>query len=498
MTTHNEKKLKILIVASEVIPFAKTGGLADVAGALPKALLHKNPHLEVAVVMPKYRTIPDGKWSLKTRISGLAVPMGMGEVYCDVLEGSTANGRAKVYFIQNHRYFDRDQLYGTSEGDFGDNAERFAFFSKAVLEMLQAIDWIPDILHCNDWQTGLVPLYLKKFYKGNPELKGKYAGVRTLFTIHNLAYQGLFPKWVLPMTGIGWEEFRADRLEFYDQVNYLKSGLVYSDALSTVSDAYAHEIQTPELGNGLDGVLRDRGEDLYGIVNGVDYEDWDPATDKDIPQQYSAHTVEKKEASKKLLLSGQNLPYQEAVPVFGIVSRLSDQKGLDLLAEIIEPFLSMDVRFVVLGTGDQRYHYLLEGMRSRFPDKLGVNFKFDNRLAKLIYAGSDFFLMPSRFEPCGLGQLISLKFGTIPVVRKTGGLADTIEDMSSDGKRGTGFVFENYKSAELLTVLRRAVETFGQPKIWKPLVQRAMTQDFSWDASAEKYLELYRLILGKP
>jgi len=498
MTTHGHKKLRILIVASEVIPYAKTGGLADVAGALPKALLHQEPHTEVAVVMPKYGTIPDGKWGLKTRLTGLAVPMGMGEVYCDVLEGSTANGKAKVYFIHNSRYFDRDELYGTAEGDFGDNAERFAFFSRAVLEMLHRLDWFPDIIHCNDWQTGLIPLYLKKFYRDDPKLKGKYSGVRTLFTIHNLAYQGLFPKWVLPMTGIGWEDFGSNGLEFYDQVNYLKAGLVFSDALSTVSETYANEIQEPEMGNGLDGVLQDRGDDLYGIVNGVDYEDWDPATDKDIPARYTAATVVRKEESKKLLLTGQNLPYQEGVPVFGIVSRLSDQKGLDLISEIIEPFLSMDVRFVVLGTGDQRYHYLLEGMRTRFAHKLGVNFKFDNRLAKLIYAGSDLFLMPSRFEPCGLGQLISMKFGTIPIVRKTGGLADTIEDLSPDGKKGTGFMFEDYSGAELLGALKRAVDAFHQPKVWKAMVQRAMAQDFSWDASAKKYLELYHLILNKP
>lgn len=498
MPTRSHRKLKVLIAASEVIPFAKTGGLADVAGALPKALIHQDPHVEVAVVMPKYQCIPDGRWGLKTRISQLAVPMGMGEVYADVLEGSTANGRVKVWFIHHPRYFDRDQLYGTAEGDYGDNAERFAFFSKALLEMTLRLDWIPDVIHCNDWQTGLVPLYLRRFYRDNPALSGRYAATRTLFTIHNLQYQGLFPKWVLPMTGIGWEDFHAKGLEFYDQVNYLKAGLVYADVLSTVSEAYAREIQTPEMGNGLDGVLIDRADDLYGIVNGVDYEDWDPATDKDIPARYSPRTIELKEESKKLLLSGQNLPYQEGVPVFGIVTRLSDQKGLDLLADIIEPFLSMEVRFVVLGTGDQRYHYLLEGMRSRFPQKLGVNFKFDNRLAKLIYAGSDAFIMPSRFEPCGLGQLISLKYGTIPVVRKTGGLADTIQDLSEDGKSGTGFVFTDYNGQALLGALKRAVDAFHQPKIWKPLVQRAMAEDFSWDASARKYLELYRLLLEKP
>ncbi len=498
MPNHNRKKLKVLIVASEALPFAKTGGLADVAGALPKALLHQDPHVEVALAMPKYQCIPEGKWGLKTRLSRLAVPMGMGEVYGDVLEGSTANGRAKAWFIHNPRYFDRDQLYGTSEGDYGDNAERFAFFSKAVLEMLLKTGWIPDIIHCNDWQTGLLPLYLRRFYRDNEVLRDRFGHVRTLFTIHNLAYQGLFPKWVLPMTGIGWEDFHANGLEFYDQVNYLKSGLVYSDALSTVSDAYAHEIQTPEMGNGMNGVLSDRGDDLYGIVNGLDYEEWDPATDKDIPARYTIHTIPKKEESKKLLLTGQGLPYREGVPVFGIVSRLSDQKGLDLIAEIIEPFLSMDVRFVVLGTGDQRYHYMLEGMRSRFPDKLGVNLKFDNRLAKLIYAGSDVFVMPSRFEPCGLGQLIALKYGTVPVVRKTGGLADTIEDLSADGKTGNGFVFEEYSGSALLGTLRRAAEAYGQPKVWKALVQRGMSGDFSWDASARKYLELYRVILEKP
>jgi starch synthase len=481
-------KLKILFVASEVEPFAKTGGLADVVGSLPIALMKLG--CEVAVVLPKYKAISREKYKLRVEVKGMQVPMGMGEVDANVLSTRLGNSHGMVYLIEADRYFDRDGFYGTPEGDYHDNAERFAFFSRAVMEMMKSLHWYPDILHLNDWQTGLVAPYLETLYRSQPH----FEHTRSLFTIHNMAYQGTFPKYMLPMTGLSWDEFSPNKLEFYDQVNYLKAGLIYSTALNTVSPTYAKEIQTDEFGYGLQGVLRDRSESLFGILNGIDYGEWNPATDKEIPAQYTPKNIDHKQSAKKQLLKEIGLKFQERTPVIGLVSRLVDQKGLDLIAGIVSEMLAGGAQFVIQGLGDPRYHALFREMRDQFPDKISLNLKYDNRLAKLIYAGSDLFLMPSRFEPCGLGQLIAMKYGTVPIVRKTGGLADTVANLSLDGKKGTGFVFENYHTEELLAAVRRALETFHQPKIWKSLVERGMQQDFSWDASAQKYLELYRRI----
>jgi starch synthase len=485
------EKRRILLVSSEVVPYAKTGGLADVAGSLPRALMKLG--CEVAVALPRYKSISPEKYKLTPLVKGMAVPMGMGEMNADILSTRLGETHGTVYFIQNDRYFDRDGFYGTPEGDYHDNAERFAFFSRAVLEMLKALNWYPEIIHLNDWQTGLIAAYLKTLYRSKPP----YDSIRTLFTIHNMAYQGLFPKYVLPMTGIGWEEFQHEKMEFYDQVNYLKTGLVYSNAVNTVSPRYAQEIQTDEFGHGLQGVLTTRSSDLSGILNGIDYDDWNPATDKEIPAQYTVKNHEKKAESKKKLLQEEGLEYNPKTPVVGLVSRLTDQKGLDLISDIIQDFLALDVQFVVLGTGEPRYEAMFESLKQRFPTKLAFLPKFDPRLSKLVYAGSDMFLMPSRFEPCGLGQMIAMKYGTIPMVRKTGGLADTVENLSPDGKKGTGFVFDQYEASELLFVIKRAVEAFHQPKLWNDLVQRAMKQDLSWDSSARRYLELYGKILKK-
>ena len=484
-------KLKVLLVASEAVPFAKTGGLADVVGSLPGALMKLG--CEVAIVLPKYKSISPEKFKLKLEVKGMNVPMGMGDMAADILSTRLGSTPGTAYFIQNDRYFDREGFYGALEGDYHDNAERFAFFSRAVFEMLKSLRWYPDILHLNDWQTGLAAVYLKTLYKSDPH----FASIRSLFTIHNMAYQGLFPKYILPMTGIGWEEFQHDKLEFYDQINYLKAGLVYADALNTVSPSYAQEIKTEEFGHGLQGVLGSRASSLHGILNGIDYDEWNPATDKEIPAQYTLKNYDKKEASKKKLTEELKLPFKPNVPVVGLVSRLVDQKGLDLISEVIEGFLEMDVQFVVLGTGESRYHELFEGLRQRYPSKFAAVLKFDGLLSKLVYAGSDIFLMPSRFEPCGLGQMIAMKYGTIPIVRRTGGLADTVENLSLDGRKGTGFTFDQYRPQELLFVIRRAIEAFHQPKLWKELVQRAMKQDFSWDVSAGKYMELYGKMLEK-
>jgi len=482
-------KPRILMVSSEAVPFAKTGGLADVAGSLPGALTKIG--CEVALCLPRYRGISPEKFKLQWEAKDVRVPMGMGDMSADILSTRFGEGHVKAYFIQNTMYFDRDGLYGTEAGDFQDNAERFAFFCRATLEMLKTLNWQPHLIHLNDWQTGLIPVYLKTLYQTQPF----YEKMRSLFTIHNIAYQGVFPKYVLPMTGIGWEEFVPEKLEFYDQVNYLKAALIYSDGLNTVSQRYAQEIQTEEYGHGLQGVLKARAKDLQGIVNGLNYGEWNPATDKEIPAHYTVKNHENKAECKKKLLQEQGLPFNPKNPVVGLVSRLTDQKGLDLIAEVVQDLLGLEVQLVVLGTGEPKYHDLLKSLQEKYPRQMAVQLKFDHRLAKLIYAGSDLFLMPSRFEPCGLSQLISLRYGAIPVVRKTGGLADTVENLSPDGKKGTGFVFDNYAADELLFTLRRAVEAFHQPKLWKDLVQRAMKQDYSWDVSARKYLELYEDIL---
>jgi starch synthase len=476
-------KIKILFVASEVVPYAKTGGLADVAGALPKALAELE--CEVAIVMPKYQSISDSKYRLSPLISQMWVPMGMGDVDASVFQSFIGNDQVPVYFIQNNHYFDRDQLYGTSDGDYQDNAERFAFFSRSIFSLMKELNWYPDILHLNDWQTGLVAAYQKNFYRQDAH----FSKMKTLFTIHNLAYQGLYPKYFLPMTGLGWEEFTADRIEYYDQISYLKAGLVYSDCLTTVSPTYADEIQTDEMGSGLQGVLRSRTKNLFGILNGIDQDEWDPAIDSSFP--YTVKNLKNKQEAKRKLLAEQGLRYDPQTPIFGLISRLTNQKGLDLIFDILEPFLSMDIQLIILGTGDVRYHQMLEDFKNRFPEKIGLNLKFDNRLAQLIYAGSDIFLMPSRFEPCGLGQMIAMRYGTIPLVRKTGGLADTVKNFSPNAKESNGFVFENYSGPDLLSCTKKAVEAFHQPKLWKFLIQNAMKCDFSWKNSAKEYLKLY-------
>jgi starch synthase len=483
-------KRRVLFVTPEAAPFAQTGGLGDVAGSLPAALAKLG--CEVAVVLPRYKCVSYEKYKLEMEVRNMPVPMGMGELSADVLSARLSDTHGKVFFIQNDRYFDRDGLYGTPDGDFQDNAGRFAFFSRAVLEMLKAINWYPQILHLNDWQTGLTAAYLKTLYAQIPP----YPSIRSLFTIHNMAYQGLFPKYILPMTGIGWEEFTQEKLEFYDQVNYLKAGLVYSDAINTVSENYSKEIQMGEFGHGLQGVLRARSSVLSGIVNGIDTGEWNPATDKELPTPFTLKSHDKKAMTKKKLTEEFGLEYKPATPVVGLFSPLTGQKGLDLISEIIESVLNMDVQMIVLGMGEVRYHTFFERLKAKFPDKLAVVFKFDRQLAKLIYAGSDIFLMPSRLEPSGWGQMIAMKYGTIPLVRKTGGLADTVENLSEDGRKGTGFVFENYRSDELLSAMKRAMEAFRQPKLWSDLIQRAMKQDFSWHATARKYLELYDRILA--
>jgi starch synthase len=480
-----EQKLKILIASPEVAPFAKTGGLADVAGALPKAL-ERLGH-EVRVILPKHAMVDRGDFPQTRALDRLSLPISDRLVDSVVYE--TKLGQAvPVYLLANDAYYNRSELYRTSGGDYPDNAERFIYFSKAVPEIAKRVGFQPDCIHCNDWQTGLVPLYLRTLYHEDPF----FARTGTLFTIHNLAYQGLFWHYDWPMLGIGWEYFTPEGIEFYGRINFLKAGIVFAQIINTVSKTYSKEIQTPEFGHGLEGILKARAKDLFGIVNGIDYDEWSPAADKWIAAHYDERRLEGKETCKRDLLQQFGLPFRPDWPVLGVISRLASQKGFDLLAEIMEDLLERDLFFVLLGTGDQVYHDLFEGIGKQFSEKTGICLGFDNSLAHKIEAGSDMFLMPSRYEPCGLNQLYSLKYGTIPVVRSTGGLADTIRNYNPRTRKGNGFSFKAYSSAKLVDAIDRALILYRDRRKWKNLMRNAMQEDYSWDASARQYLKLYR------
>ncbi|MBO8128724.1 MAG: glycogen synthase GlgA [Peptococcaceae bacterium] len=488
-----DRPLKILLVSSEVVPFAKTGGLADVAGSLPKALAtvvdHGLPHNDVRVVMPRYKMIEDARY-----VMDYPVPF-MDRQETAILREKEIEAnfqgtkhRVPVYMVDNYHYFYRDDIYA-----YQDDAERFAFFCWAVLETLPRLNWQPDIIHCNDWQTGPIPLFLKTHYAHNPF----YNHIATIFTIHNLQYQGNFPKEVLRLLNLGPEFYTPEKLEFYGTVSFMKAGIQYADILNTVSRTYAKEIQTPEMGERMDGLLRKRGTDLYGIINGINYHEFDPTTDPRLHKNYDVNSLDAKKENKFALQREMELPVHD-VPVIGIISRLVNQKGLDLVAEIADELMHLSLQLVILGTGDPYYHQLFSGMKKRYPDKIGLQLKFNPVLAQRIYAGSDMFLMPSRFEPCGLGQLIALRYGSIPIVRETGGLADTITEYDPVSRQGNGFVFREYSGRALYSAIARALKVYrDEPDSWKHLVKNAMEMDFSWARSAVEYLQLYRNAITK-
>lgn len=480
--------MNIVLVSSEVVPFAKTGGLADVAGALPKAL-RKLGH-QVCVFMPKYKCIDKKKFGLKTELRKVRLRLGKpGSKEFNIYSSTLPDSDVPVYFIDKELYFNRDELYQEKGIDYTDNAERFFYFNLAVLESLKVLDIKPDVIHCNDWQTAMIPLYIKTQLKDDPF----FSSVATVYTIHNLAYHGLFDAQVLDQLGIPNELFHADKLEFWGKVNFSKGGLIYSDIISTVSDRYSKEIQTSEFGCGLDGLLKSRASDLFGIINGLDYDLWDPMTDKHLLKNYSLSNLGDKQENKRKLLELNGLEYKPEVPVFGLISRLADQKGFDILAEIMDKILEMGIQFVLLGTGDPKYHTLFSEYQAKYPTKFKANLKFDAFIAQMIYAGSDMFLMPSHYEPCGLGQLISLKYGTVPVVRSTGGLADSIIDIDQNYDAGNGYAFDAYNSTELLHTLYRAVDCFYNHKDkWYHIQANGMNADFSWTASAKKYETLFQ------
>jgi starch synthase len=470
--------LNILLAASEVVPYAKTGGLADVAGALPKALASLGH--TVRVVMPRYNV--EKIESRGHRLPGeLSVPFNFGDriaaVYVD------RSGEVPVYFIDAPEYFARGTLYGEP-----DDAERFAFFSRAILELAKALEDKFDIIHLNDWMTGLVPAYLKTVYADDPA----FARTKTVFTIHNMAFAGLFRAAQLPNFGLpSWLDRTEGGIEFYGTASGLKSGLVFSDALSTVSPRYAEEIQTPEFGENFDGLLRARRNDLFGILNGVDYDEWSPEKDTHIPARFSPDDLTGKQECKRDLLRSFGLPDDVNRPLIGCISRLSDQKGFDLIIDIADKMLDRGVTFVLLGSGAEMYERIFQSLRDSRRSQVGVYLGFSNELAHKIEAGSDMFLMPSRFEPCGLNQMYSLKYGTVPIVRAAGGLDDTIENFDRSTGRGTGFKFHEYNSARLLEKIYEALMVYSDQNLWRKLMLNGMHADFSWDSSARRYVELY-------
>jgi starch synthase len=491
----NKDKLKVLIVSPEVVPFAKTGGLADVAGALSKVLSIKGRY-EIKTILPKYKMVDNRKFNLgKMDLRLPEIKIGEKRVKFEVEKCQLS--QAEYLFVENGKYYDREELYRDRKSgyDYEDNDERFILLAKGVLETVKALNWKPDLIHGNDWQSALIPAYLKTTHKDD----SFYNNIATLFTVHNIAYQGNFSRETFEKLGVKNELFYPlSPFEYWGRVNFLKIGICYADLINTVSERYAMEIQSgPEFGYGMEGVLRDRSPDLYGVLNGADYEEWSPEKDKLIPYNYGTGNLQVKKKNKEFLLKQAGLGYDENIPLIGMISRLADQKGFDLLQEIANRLLALELRLVILGTGEEKYHRLLPELEKKYPEKMKVYLKYDNKLAHLIEAGSDIFLMPSRYEPCGLNQLYSLKYGTVPVVRETGGLADTIEDYSPQSKKGTGFVFKDYNGEELFLALKRALELFKNRTAWTNLMVEGMEKDFSWEASAEKYIRLYEKAVAK-
>jgi starch synthase len=481
--------MKVLIASPEVFPFVKTGGLADVSGALPKAL--KDIGVDVRVVLPKHKTIDEQKFPMRYKNLRFTCPMSQGFVEGEVVE-SEYDG-VTAYLIEKDEYFYRDYLYSTPDGDYLDNAERFSFFAKSVLEAIKVTGFVPDVLHCNDWETALAPVFLRTLYAGDPVL----ARIATLLTIHNLGYQGTFWHLDMHLLNIGWEYFTPACLEFFGKLNYLKGGIVFADLVNTVSRRYSEEIQTPEFGHGLDGILQTRREDLFGIVNGIDYDEWNPEKDPLIPYRYTADTLQEKGRCKRALQEAFQLQNSAEVPLIATISRLADQKGFDLIASSLEEIVGLGAQYVVLGTGDRKYHEALGALARKFPQAFSLKIAYDNTLAHLIEAGADMFLMPSRYEPCGLNQLYSLKYGTVPIVRGVGGLEDTIVDFSDRPGDGTGFKFYEYTTGGLLGAISRALALYGNQQAWLALVRRCMTMDFSWERSAREYGTLYERAIAR-
>ncbi len=488
-------KLKILIVASEAVPFAKVGGLADVAGALGKEL--HNIGLDVTIAMPKYTVVYEfiEKNHIKIQKSvEIYIALESGEVSGKIEE--VRYDGVRYYFIDNPFYFKRDGIYtdNVTKNDYRDSLERFTFFCKAVLEAAKVLDFKPDIIQANDWQSGLVPVYLKTIYK----LDSFFKSTRSVMSIHNLSYQGIFPVEQFMITGLDWKHFTVNGLEYYGHLNLLKGGVVFSDAIVTVSETYAKEIQTPEYGNGLEGIMKDKAlqKKLFGIVNGVDYNEWNPKIDRYLKEKFSKNydigNLHTKKIIKEEFLENYGIKNPDPdIPLIGMISRLVDQKGFDLLFEIIDYILKQGVYFTVLGIGKYDYENKLKAIRDKYPNKVLVFIEFNIPVSHYIEAASDIFVMPSRFEPCGLNQLYSMKYGTIPVVRNTGGLADTVKDGKS------GFVFTDYNPEDFLSAITKAINLYkNSPDKWQKLIENALSEEWSWERAAKKYIDIYKSLLS--
>ena len=478
--------MKVLFAASEAHPFIKTGGLGDVMGALPKSLI--NLDIDARVVIPKYKNIKDELKQKLQFIKWFTVSVGLRNQYCGVFQYDYDG--VIYYFIDNEYYFNRDGLYG-----YFDDGERFAFFNRAVLELIKEIDWQPDLINCNDWQTGMIPVLLNLEYKKDLF----YSKIRTIFSIHNLLFKGSFSPNILPeLFGYDYMPLANGSVELDGAVSFLKGGLNYCDQITTVSNTYAEEIKTPQYGEGLDGLLRCRSCYLMGIVNGIDYEEFNPQEDKFIFKNFDVETIEDKVKNKLALQKELGLPQKENTPMIGLISRLTHQKGCDLIVNIIDRLLQRDIQLVILGTGDYWYEETFKNLQYRYPDKVSANIKFDNTLAHKIYAATDMFLMPSLFEPCGLGQLIALRYASIPIVRETGGLKDTITPYNKYNGKGNGFGFKNFNSNELMQIVEYALTIYNDEKAWNNIIRQAMNSDNSWGKSAMQYKLLYEGVINRP
>jgi len=480
-------KLSILISASEAVPFAKSGGLADVIGSLPK-YLKKMGH-DVRVVIPRYYEIDKEQWGLRLLPGVLVIPMGiLGEKYAAVYEGRMPDTDVPIYFIEHEGYYGRNGLYGEDNIAFPDNDQRFIFLSKATLELCKMINFKPDIVHANDWHTALIPFFMDTTYKND-----SYAGkVASLLTIHNMEYQGNFRLSTMDIIDTGWEHFNFLEIEKHDWVNFLKAGVYHATILSTVSEGYAKEIQTPEYGWGLEGVLQERADDLYGILNGVDYSKWSPEADTLITSKYSVDDLSGKALCKKDIQRIAGLPERKEVPLIGMVGRLVKQKGIDIFAAALPKLLELDIQIVMLGEGEPWAHFYFGGMAAKHPQKFFCQIGYDNTLAHKIEAGADFFLMPSAFEPCGLNQMYSMRYGTLPIVRATGGLDDSVENFDEEKGTGTGFKFWDLTPGALFDTVGWAVYTwYNKKSAIKGLIKNAMNKRFTWEDAAKKYEQLY-------
>ncbi|HWY04730.1 MAG TPA: glycogen synthase GlgA [Candidatus Acidoferrum sp.] len=477
--------MNIVFAASEGVPFSKTGGLADVVGALPRALAALGH--QVSVYLPRYRQtkltepVPE--------VRSVTIPFDDQYRFASVVSGGSLHG-VRFYFVEYPPYFDRDALYGTPAGDYPDNAERFALFSRTVLEASKILG-VPQIFHCHDWQSALIPVLLRTVYAEDPAFRD----VGTVFTIHNMGYQGLFPPDTLPLLMLPWDLFTMSKMEFFGQVNFLKGALTYADFITTVSRKYSQEIQTAEYGFGLEGVLRDRASTVTGILNGVDYDEWSPQTDKFIAAKFSPPDLSGKAMCKQDLLAAFGIPTADVkLPVIGVVSRFAAQKGFDLIAQIADRLAREEMIVVALGAGDKTYEEMFLRLNKQFPKKIAVKVAYDNAIAHKIEAGADMFLMPSRYEPCGLNQIYSLKYGTVPIVRATGGLDDTIEPWDARSGKGTGFKFSEYNGESLLLTIKQALSAYRDQTSWQALMRNGMNKDFSWNASAREYGKIYEKV----